>query len=99
MFGERDDERGFTCSTQRQVSNADHGVIQMQCGKDARVVKLFSCLQKKTESAAHRRASIGWSDFRTRSVAPVFCSTMALAFRPSSEASAAFVRSFSTAGA
>ena len=61
-------------------------VVQPLRRQNSGTVKLLSRPKEKAKRRTHRRASIGWRKLNTLSVAPAFCSTIAAAFRPSSDA-------------
>ena len=64
--------RRFAGSTDSEVPDADDRMIQPKGRQDSGPIKFFAGMDQESESGAHRRASIGWKNLRTRSVAPVF---------------------------
>src|SRR5262249_48857170 len=98
-FCKRDDERRFTCSTHRQIPDADNGMIQPPRRQNSRIVEFCSRPHEQAKQTAHRLAPIGSRTCKTRSVAPVFCCMTASAFCPICSAFSGLERSSETAGA
>src|SRR5215471_9209909 len=98
-FGDRNNQRCLACPSDGEISDADHRVVQTACRQDSRFIQLCTGLYQQPESAAQRLAPTGSRTCRTRSVAPVFCSTTARAFFPISHAFWRFVMSSATAAA
>src|SRR5437762_4320273 len=93
-LSEKNDEGRFSGSAKSEIANADNGMIEPERGKNTGLIKSFACAKNEAKRSAHRPASTGSRTCSTRSVAPVFCWTMANALLPSSNACSGLERSF-----
>ena len=103
QFSERNHERSLARTTRRQISDADHGLLQPPRREHAAIEERVSQSGRGTVKSGeriHDETLINWSSAATvLSVAPRWDSSAASAFRPSVERSSPFsISSMKTSG-